>query len=398
MFTKKFISFLILCWSIALSCNAQSLLNNEWYVTIKKSKLKFADDTAFNTMFFENDTSFIYSGSGNSSISDNNGNMLMGTNSFYGIGNTINGTIDNYTLINNDSFAKTNGYVNLYSNCSILLPLRNNKYIVFITTISNEKHWQYFNVVGDKYFWDNLLYSTIEVQNNNAYKIVQNRVLLLNTTDTPFLNHTCLTATRHANGKDWWLVKPSGDKRQKHYVFYVSADTTYLHHVQYNAGFAVPGNFVYTSGGQSNFSQDGTLYAEVNSNGPVSLYGFDRCSGWLTPIANINATKFHKDSLKYEPSWGGVCFSPNNKYLYLAESFFIHQIDITTPLYPMQVINPIDTNKNFALHNALQLTPKGQIYIGHWGGVNNRVDAIMEPNNYGLACNFKPIYCKIING
>jgi len=88
----------------------------------------------------------------------------------------------------------------------------------------------------------------IELNQNNKFEIVEKDV----TINDKILKNGCLTATRHANGRDWWFLQFNKDTV---YTYLVDPLGVNLSHTQ-----ILPFK-VYDSGGQSKFNQQGTAFA-----------------------------------------------------------------------------------------------------------------------------------------
>jgi hypothetical protein len=389
---------IILCLILSHSLSAQKKAGNEWYVEIGKIKLQFTGDTANNTKFFPTDTQKYRCINGNANVCDTNGILLLAASPFKVMNGSNMGFIEGGENLNLDTFTKFENGISPLGNTTIILPIGNNLYYIFLGCTSDSFMNAYINI-GQwgvfSYEMDEIRYAIVDMNANNGKgKVLQSRKLLLHANDAPYLNITNFTATRHANGKDWWLIKPSGKYRQVRYKFLVTADSIYTSKEE-NLPWLTD-NFVYHSVGQSCFSQDGTLYAECNSNCPTTIWHFDRCSGQFTLKRIIDIQKNNKDSLLQFPEASGVCFSANNKYLYQNEFNLTYQIDLdeqndSIALFSLQ---NYDVNQNLCWNNSMQMTPTGQIYIGHWHGICADVSAIMRPNEYGDGCSFKYDYFK----
>lgn len=73
-----------------------------------------------------------------------------------------------------------------------------------------------------------------------------------------------MTAVRHANGKDWWIITSKFDSN-KYYRFLIDSSGIQL------AGFQHVGKLIETGLGQSVFSPDGNWYARYNAYGIVPI-------------------------------------------------------------------------------------------------------------------------------
>ncbi len=386
------ISILLVFLSIYLHSSAQNKQNNEWVVGLSKVKLNFIGDTVIDNTIDTADISY-FAVCGNSNICDANGKLLFFASPFK-IFNGITGKVmEGGESINNDSITYYEYGFSSYSNTTIILPKGNNQYYVFINTQSDAKCHRFWQWVGDDYDHDEIIYSIVDMNANNGEgKVIANRKILIKVDELPWLNKTNFTATRHSNGRDWWLIKPCARDRFKRYKFLVQSDTI----IRYNEELPhFTNNIVYDNVGQSCFSADGSLYAENNDNCPHTIWNFDRCSGEFTLKRIIDLKNFNNDSVVQNPSFSGVCFSPNNRYLYAVDDYWVYQIDLenSNDTTAVLCVSEYDTSKYFDFNNSLQLTPTGQIFIGHWSGQSKDVNAIMKPNEYGKACQFKFNFC-----
>lgn len=194
--------------------------------------------------------------------------------------------------------------------------------------------------------------------------------------------HGKLTAVRHANGRDWWILVFKYFSNQYHRFLLSPEGITEV--PMGSVGLPIPAGV-----GQAVFSPDGTKFAKLNLHligGPVYLdiYNFDRCEGFLyTPI------HLTYQELGLSPLHGGLVFSPNSRYLYVSSDQYIYQYDTwaadiaaSRETIVSLAANPTETD--FAL---AQLGPDGKIYVS---GYNIRdLHVIHNPNAAGAACEFE---------
>jgi hypothetical protein len=376
--------FVILC--MVYTSHAQNYLSNEWYIEIGKVKAQFQLDTVLVKRFFDSDSLQYRCPAGNSNICDSTGNLKLAVSPFVAMNGSTSGFIEGGSAINNEGFASYYQGTSPYGNTTLILPKGANQYYIFNTTVSDSYLNTYITggqgSVGFK--MDQLRYSIVDMgANNGVGKVVVNNQLLLTSPDLYGFNITNMTATRHANGKDWWLIKPSGQDKTSRYTYLVTENELKLFNIEQLP--KLTNNFIYQNIGQSCFSKDGTLYAESNSDAPTTIWRFDRCSGQFTFLRSFDIIKLNKDTTTPFPSATGVCFSDNNRYLYQGEFFSIYQFDLQeqNDTLALHCFCEQDTSKNFSNNNSFQMTPYGQIYIGHWHGISPDVDAIMQPDQYG---------------
>jgi hypothetical protein len=253
----------------------------------------------------------------------------------------------------------------------------------------------YINHVYSEF--DVLNYSVVDMDSNAGKgKVVQKNVVL---SDKQHYHWSPLSAVKHSNGKDWWLVKAdcSNDRYQ---LFWVKEDTILGPYYQY---ITTKGDFC-TAVSQLYFSEDGTQmacsqYGNIYGNGGntfyyynrVELYDFDRCDGTITYkkhyiIPYDTSTYVNRDFKK------GICFSPNGKLLYMSTNYSVFQIDLEdTNTYNALYIHGPDTSDlaYFPRYGTLVVAPNGKMYIGNHNG-SKYMSYIDNPNVKGLGCNFIP--------
>jgi hypothetical protein len=191
-----------------------------------------------------------------------------------------------------------------------------------------------------------------------------------------------LSAVKHGNGRDWWLVT----RKYNPCIFYtwlIQPDTIkgpYVHSVTGTAPVFDPGF------GQVCFSPDGETYAAMYMNKHLYLYNFDRCSGELT----FKFTTFLNDS-SYTGS--GCAFSSSGQFLYVSTAYIIYQFDLHAANIDSskQVVAVFDgfaspDPPNYTRFNQMRLAPDSKIYISTDNGCD-AMHVIEYPDSPGLACN-----------
>lgn len=308
-------------------------------------------------------------------ISDENGNLLMSSNGIF-IADATGDTMQNGSGLNPNSFTddyKQDGLPGSYMNIFIPKPGDTTKYILFHQT------GNYFS--GSLLSSTEIYYSVVDINYNGGLgKVVSKNNIALNG-----LFGWGLSACKHANGRDWWIVALS-DSGKAAYKFLVTPDSVQYKGVQ---NLNVPGYPGWA--GQPTFSQDGTYFAYSHydiSMGyywqDIRLFDFDRCLGNFT----FNSIAYLPDSV----GGFGVAFSPNSQYLYASSWHTIYQLNVDTTNVPAS-LKVVAINDTFASPSPpfytdfwmIYLAANGKIYITSGSSVVD-LHYINYPDSAGMAC------------
>ncbi|MEO0312546.1 MAG: putative adhesin [Bacteroidota bacterium] len=222
----------------------------------------------------------------------------------------------------------------------------------------------------------NLMHTVIDMNldsGKGGITSIKNEVIISDT-----LSHGGLTAVKHANGRDWWVMIHGFYNS----LFYKALLTPY--------GISVSSQVegpLFTQdaiGSQLVFTKQGDQCVLMQQYPYYDLFDFDRCSGDLifkerilapdTPLANV-----------------GVAFSPNGRYLYRCSNLNILQYDT----YATNVSSTCDTVAQWDGSNVqgfnttffmMQLAPDNKIYVSTFNGTNV-LHVINSPDSAGMACN-----------
>lgn len=348
------------------------------------------------TVMFENNivttkyiavTPWHYFTQGNSNICDTNGNLILcsdGYNIYDSIGNYID---EGDTLVPKDFYIHEDGW-SLYSQSSIFLPLDSDKYYFITPTFSDIRFADC--LANNHCYFDLILYNVIDMNaNGGAGKVVKRMQPLMENAE---LRKTQMMACRHANGKDWWLLKQAGDSSRIHKFLFTQDSVYNMGYQQFDE--PVWGGWDIT--GQSCFSKDGGKYATTShgsSTGKVFLADFGRDNGL---ISNAKVITMPKGS-QYNPNFPadserlakGVAYSPNGNFLYVIGQFNIWQFDFTDSSW-FHVAGLDTTPQAFQEYEASYYGSDGKLYIGNFGGLSKQMSRIDNPDGKGAGCNFCP--------
>ena len=185
-----------------------------------------------------------------------------------------------------------------------------------------------------------------------------------------------ISAVRHANGRDWWVIY--GVQSENKYFLFLLTDKGVVstEKVELYPEFPFLHADCYLK-----FTPDGNKFIRYYTSDGVYIYDFDRCNGGFSNGVFIPVPE---DFL----GWGH-CISKNGRFLYVSSVTKILQYDIwADDIENTEVLvavydgyqSPFSTT-----FNTMQLGPDGRIYINSTSG-SNILHVIQYPNKKGLAC------------
>ena len=314
-----------------------------------------------------------------SCISNENGNFTLFTNG-RDIMNDSGNVIQGGSKIMDSMINEVVFYGLEMSQSSIILPKKNNQYYVVYMSQSDELSLLHIELPNRLY------YAIVDMNANNGKgKVLQKKIPII-TGDS--IGDSRMTACRHANGRDWWLVCHGREYDNKIYISLVTPDTIYLHHEQFDI---MPIYKELYADGQSCFSPDARHYIACTPVDGTGLYDFDRCIG---EFSNTRVMNFIRDDsvFLYTPtSIGGCAFSANSKYFYMATTRMVAQfcLDSTDIMSSFRFVALYDsTYKNLAPFNSLMLAPNNKIYISNLFGTTNTYHTINNPDTIAAYVNY----------
>lgn len=309
-------------------------------------------------------------------ISNNEGELICYSNGIY-VANDTHEEIENSYGINEDFWwplDEEDGY--RLTQGAILLPHptdTDKKYLIHCPKALPPDYFDYYSPY---------LYSTLIDFSESEEGIVLEKNTIIKADTFAFGG---ITATQHANGRDWWIVLPDKDT-DLYNLFLLDENGVNFHHEE-QIGINVEDGV-----GQNSFSPDGSIYVRyegeyVDQDQHIIIQNFDRCSGTFS-----NQTYF---TIPYYGSASGLVISPSNRYLYLSNKQFLYQFDLLAEDIESSMIevgeydgyyngNPVFQTKFFLLQNA----PDGKIYMSTTNTTQS-LHVIHEPNKPGIACDFR---------
>ncbi len=221
-------------------------------------------------------------------------------------------------------------------------------------------------------------YSVVDMKMNNGLgRVIQRKATIV--ADT--VEYGKLAMTRHANGRDWWLVVP---ELRSNRFYTVLIDPYGIH----NMGIQTVGKRREAGIGQAFFSPDGSRYVIQNAIGGwegyyVDIYDFDRCTGMLGGHEQMHFV----DSVAY-----GVAISPNSRWLYISGETELYQYDLSAKPIASSgslVATYEDFNDPFPTPFFwIFLAPDDKIYIVTTSG-SRTLHVIHKPDEAGTDCAFQ---------
>jgi hypothetical protein len=312
----------------------------------------------------------------NASICDTSGQLLFYTNGKY-VANRNHDTLDNSQSYNPGWI--TNYYaggLGVHQAC-IFLPKPNDygRYYLFhesgeLVQMNNGQ------IIGLPI---RLSYSLIDLSLDSGQGgIVQGKKNITIVNDT--LMQGRVTATKHGNGRDWWVVAHGADNNVYHKVL-VTPDTL-ITSTQAIGSTHDWERFTQ----QATFSPDGMKYViEIDADtlqpypNTIDLYDFDRCTGlFSTQMQIIVPDTFYL-------AWG-CSFSPDSRFLYISTLNKLFQYDTWSSNINASVKLVSTPDSNYTQFLFHQIAPDGNIYISTLQS-SQTLHYINDPNQIDTNCN-----------
>jgi WD40 repeat protein len=254
---------------------------------------------------------------------------------------------------------------------SLPFPGHPNQYVMF-----HDRQDFYYKIID-------VMYSIIDMNANNGLgKVIQKNQILMQDT----LAWT-LSAVKHANGRDWWVVAPELSKNS----FYFFLLDPLGVHGPYKQTLPQPWFPEHNANHRSLFSPDGKQFVRLTHGNPAKfwLYDFDRCTGTLS---NQRILSLPDESSIYNPCGA---FSADSRYLYVtAFATELHQFDMQAGDIQAshQKIGEYDGfldqfGRSTSMY-SMALAPDGRIYMGGQSNTWN-LHTIHRPERGGLNCDFR---------
>ena len=244
-----------------------------------------------------------------------------------------------------------------------------------------------------------LYYSKIDLSANGGMgKVTEKNIPIIQDS----IEYSRMTACRHANGRDWWIVVPRHNDNSYYKILVDPSGVSVVDIVDTDSTFWLYGSAL------SCFSPDGSLYIRSfgdSSNSFIAIYDFDRCTGNLSYRKLIYVSNVGWAWPR--PFTWSMLFSPNSRYIYAVNGAQgsqypcgsiparVHQFDLWADDVQGSVtlvgeydslVSPTGCYSSTLLF--LVQGADGKIYITQGFTQNGYWSTIEHPNRGGLACEY----------
>ena len=382
-----------------LSTKAQDKSGNMWVFGAGRAVTATFTDTSKPFVYPRFPNGPLYHWHGHSNICDSaTGKLLF----------SCNGMIlyDSNCVImeNGDSLVPNRAYTHnpfpngMLTQNSLILPKGNSGlYYVFVASLTDSLYdavWA--TQLGERAAFNLLMYHIVDITANNGLgKVISKNNVLLSGKE---MHKIGMMACRHANGRDWWLLKQGQYDTNQVIRFLVTPDSIAGPWIQ-NVTMTDPATYpkVWDLTGQYAFSADGKKFAYVKDRcQQLYLADFDRCTGELnnSKIINIpiDTTPSPDPKYKFDSLLNGVCFSPNGQFVYISKRWNQYQYEYNQPdssLAWYHIIQGPDTAMlYFQKYSSLHRGIDGRIYIGNGSAQLKQMSVIDKPDIKGVGCQY----------
>lgn len=342
----------------------------QWVLGTRTSVIDFRNDTIKNYLPNGRFGAIITS----ANICDEKGELLYMTNGCWIFDSSAN-------VIMNGTGLSPCRYTDIYEQNGLKI----NQGALFLPKPGSHRYYYLFHFSNDSFEFLRptiLYYSIIDREANFGRGAVVNKNIRL--LEGKVLREGGMTACKHANGRDYWLIKGQYNSN-RFFKFLITPDSILGPYIQSIGPTFKGGNDIE----YSKFSQDGSKYITATYDSRILVMDFDRCSGeFSNPVTIYNNSS--TDPIHHPISGAAsVEFSPNSRFVYVSTSINLTQYDLWSPkIQDSLELYKADSN-DFAQMNHLQLGRNGKLYASTWNGGVYFLHTVSKPDELGLACEFK---------
>ena len=238
----------------------------------------------------------------------------------------------------------------------------------------------YNNLDNNDFFSTKILYSIAAIDDiRDRFVIIEKDIELIDTLN----NAGFLTACKHANGRDWWMLVFSENTA---YSYLIDKDGIQFSHIN-QFPFILRkglGQIKYNDNGSRLGYHYGVDFSETGTD--LALFDFDRCSGVLS-----NGIYQIKDGTDNAIT-NGMAFSPSGRFMYRTTLPYVYQYDLeATDIFGSEIVvaefdgyeSPQTGFESY--FGLMRRGPDNKIYIS-LVGQDSFLHVIHKPDSLGLAC------------
>ena len=317
----------------------------------------------------------------NASICDEDGNLLFYSNGC-AISNANNEIMQNGTPINYGPFL-----VDFWEGADCQRGYPGNQDVLILTDPKNQNGYYiihkpraYIPFDDPQTFHEELRVTYVDMELDNGLGEVTTKDSTFYLGDRLLAHY--LTGIHHKNAKDWWLLQPVElTNRYKRFLI----DSSGIHeHEDLSIGPAFHWNA--SAAGTARFSPDGTKYAYYNNLDGLLLFDFDRTTGELSNLRELDVLGSPAPAIFTSIEW-----SSNSRFIYSANRTELYQIDTEELILENgnELIGTYDGTQNPFPNTffLMALAPNCKIYICSTSG-NQTYHVINDTNQKGVDCYF----------
>ena len=310
-------------------------------------------------------------------MSDKEGNLLFYTNNCT-VFNKNHQRMENGEGLNpgviQTYWCSVNPFANPYNQSIISIPKpeKDSAYLIFHI---DSEIYNFGGPGGSFVAPKHLLMTEVDMNANNGLgKVVSKNSIVIEDT----LAGVKLSAVRHANGRDWWLIIPE----YKSNCYYSVLVTPYGNVVGNKQCLGYIWNKYDESGGAL-FTNNGNKFIRSNDMNGLNVFDFDRCDGSLTNTKYISVAPDTN-------TISGLILSASGRFAYYNTRQKIYQFDLESQniLASKTLVAQYDGFTNFGTKTDFyysKLASDGKIYMCTFDPTYY-LHVIEHPDSAGLAC------------
>ncbi len=213
--------------------------------------------------------------------------------------------------------------------------------------------------------------------------------------NTPLVSTTSekVTAVRHANGIDIWIIT-SSNMTNEYYSFLLTPSGMDLNTVESTAG-STPDEWGI---GYLKGSFDGSLLVSAHCLEPgdnLDILSFNNATGAVSDLLTFSLDPMTPYGIEFSPDQSKLYISTIDEFQTFGQlvQFDISNLDATAVQASKVILDETEAGLGFV--GAIQLASDGRIYVST---VNGFLGAIENPNEAGVACGYNNEFLNISPG